>query len=48
MGEYRIPKIESTELKNISKLKCPLKDSSVPPVRDMNALSCGVGWKVLV
>jgi hypothetical protein len=27
---YRIPKIESTELKNVNKLKYPSEDASVP------------------
>jgi hypothetical protein len=47
VGEYRIPKIESTELKNISKLKCPSKDTSVQPGREKKAISSGEGGKDL-
>jgi hypothetical protein len=37
---YRIPKIQSTELKMVNKLKCPSEDaSSVPLGRDKKAIT---------
>jgi hypothetical protein len=35
--KYRIPKIQSTELKKVSKLKCPSEDTSVPLGREKKA-----------
>ena len=50
---YRIPKIESTELKKVNKLKCPSEDASVPLGREKKTITswegkwmgsgCGVG-----
>ena len=37
--KYRIPKIQSTELKKINKLKCPSEDSSVLLGRENKATS---------
>jgi hypothetical protein len=38
---YRIPKIQSTELKKVNKLKCPSKDTSVPLGREYKAITVG-------
>jgi hypothetical protein len=37
--KYRIPKIQSTELKKVNKLKCPSEDTSVPFGREKNAIT---------
>jgi hypothetical protein len=39
--KYRIPKIKSTELKKVNKLKCPSEDSSVPLEREKKATTNG-------
>jgi hypothetical protein len=44
--EYRIPKIQSTELKKVNKLKCP-NDTSVPLGREKNAITSGEGGRNL-
>ena len=36
--KYRIPKIQSTELKKVNKLKCPSEDASVPLGREKKAV----------
>jgi hypothetical protein len=36
---YRIPKIQSTELEKVNKLKCPSEDSSVPLGREKKAIT---------
>jgi hypothetical protein len=38
---YRIPKIQSTELQKLSKLKCPSEDDSVPFGREKKAITSG-------
>ena len=48
---YRRPKIQSTELKNLNKLKCPSEDASVPLGKEKKAITNGeggrdLGWKV--
>jgi hypothetical protein len=35
---YKIPKIQSTELKNVNKLKGPSEDASVPLGREKEAI----------
>jgi hypothetical protein len=40
--KYRIPKIQSTELKKFNKLKCPSEDASVPLGREKKAIT---GWE---
>ena len=37
--KYRIPKIQSTELKLVNKLKCPCEDTSVPLGREKKAIT---------
>jgi hypothetical protein len=44
---YRIPKIQSTELKNLNKLKCPSEDASVPPGRQKKAITSAEGGRNL-
>jgi hypothetical protein len=47
---YRIPKILSTELKKLNKLKCPIEDASVPLGRKKKAITSGGGrreWRDL-
>ena len=39
--KYRIPKIQSTELKKVNKLKCPSEDASVPLGREKKAITSG-------
>jgi hypothetical protein len=39
--KYRIPKIQSTELKKVNKLKCPSEDASVPLGREKKAITGG-------
>jgi hypothetical protein len=41
--KYRIPKIQSTELKKLNKLKCPNEDTSVPFGREKKAFTDGCG-----
>ena len=41
--KYRIPKIQSTELKKVNKLKCPSEDASVPLGREKKAITSGEG-----
>jgi hypothetical protein len=36
---YRIPKIQSTELEKVKKLKGPSKDASIPLGREKKAIS---------
>ena len=38
---YRIPKIQSTELIKVNKLKCPSEDTSVPLGREKKAIISG-------
>ena len=40
---YRIPKIPSTELKKVNKLKCPSEEASVPLGREKKAITSGEG-----
>ena len=44
---YRIPKIQSTELKKVNKLKCPSEDASVPFGREKKATTSGEGGRGL-
>jgi hypothetical protein len=39
--KYRIPKTQSTELKNVNKLKCPSEDTLVPLGREKKAITVG-------
>jgi hypothetical protein len=41
--KYRIPKIQPTELKKVTKLKCPSEDTSVPLGREKKAITSGEG-----
>jgi hypothetical protein len=41
--KYRIPKIQSTQLKKVNKLKCPSEDASVPLGREKKAITSGEG-----
>jgi hypothetical protein len=41
--KYRIPKIQSTELKKVNKLKGPSQDTSVPLRREKKASTRGEG-----
>ena len=43
--KYRIPKIQSTELKKVNKLKCPSEDASVPLGREKKAITSGEGGR---
>jgi hypothetical protein len=43
--KYRIPKIKSTELRKVNKLKCPSEDSSVPLGREKKAITSGEGGR---
>jgi hypothetical protein len=43
ISQYRIPKIQSTELKKVNKLKCPSEDASVPLGRQKKAITSGEG-----
>ena len=45
--KYRIPKIHSTGLKNLNKLKCPSEDASVPLGREKKAITNGKGERDL-
>jgi hypothetical protein len=40
-GHYRIPKIQSRELKMLNKLKCPSEDTSVPLGKEKKAITLG-------
>jgi hypothetical protein len=44
---YRIPKIESTELNKVNKLKSPSEEASVPPEREKKAITSGEGGRDL-
>ena len=44
---YRIPKIQSTELKKLNKRKCPSEDASVPLGREKKAITSGEGGRDL-
>ena len=44
---YRVPKIQSTELKKVNKLKCPSEDTSVPHGREKKAITSGEGGRDL-
>ena len=46
--EYRIPKIQSTELKKVNKLKGPSEDASVPLGREKKAITSGERGKNLI
>jgi hypothetical protein len=41
--QYRIPEIQSTELKKVNKLKCPSEDASVPLEKERKAITSGEG-----
>jgi hypothetical protein len=45
--KYRIPKIQSTELKKVNKLKCPSEDSSVSLGIEKKAITTGEGGRYL-
>ena len=45
--KYRVPKIQSTELKNVNKLKCPSEDASVPLGREKKAITRMQEWRDL-
>ena len=45
--KYRIPKIQSTELQKVNKLKGPSKNASVPLGREKKAISNGEGKRDL-
>ena len=45
--KYRIPKIQSTELKKVNKLKGPSEDASVPLGREKKAITSGERGKEL-
>ena len=45
--KYRIPKIQSTELKKVNKLKGPSEDASVPFGREKKAITSGEGERDL-
>ena len=45
--KYRIPTIQSTELKKVNKLMCPSEDASVPLQREKKAITSGVGGRDL-
>jgi hypothetical protein len=44
-NKYRIHKIQSTELTNLNKLKCPSEDASVLLGREKKAITSGQGGK---
>jgi hypothetical protein len=44
---YRIPKIQSTELIKVNKLKCPSEDASIPLGRKKKAITSRDGWRDL-
>jgi hypothetical protein len=39
--KYKIPQIQSTELKKVNKLKCPSEDTPVPLGREKKAITSG-------
>jgi hypothetical protein len=43
----RIPKIQSTELKRLKKVKCPSKDASIPLGIEKKAITSGEGGRKL-
>jgi hypothetical protein len=43
-NKYRIPKIHSTELKKVNKLKCPIEDSLVSLGKEKKAVTNVDGW----
>jgi hypothetical protein len=43
----RIPKIQSTELKKLNKLKCPSEDTLIPFCREKKAITNGEGGRGL-
>ena len=45
--KYRIPRIQSTELKKVSKLKGPSEDASVPLRKEKKAITRGEGGRNL-
>jgi hypothetical protein len=45
--KYRIPKIQSTELKKFNKLKCPSENASVPLGREKKAITSREGGRDL-
>ena len=46
--EYRIPKIQSTELKKLNNLNCLSEDASVPLGREKKAITSWEGRRDLV
>jgi hypothetical protein len=44
---YRVPKIQSTELKTVNKLECPSEDASVPLGREKKEITSGEGGRDL-
>jgi hypothetical protein len=45
--EYRIPKIQTTELKKVNKLKCLSEDASVPLGREKKTITSREAWRDL-
>jgi hypothetical protein len=43
----RTPMIQSTELKKLNKLKCPIEDAPVSLGREKKAITSGEGWRDL-
>jgi hypothetical protein len=43
--KFRRPKIQSTELKKLNKLKGPIKDAKVPLQREKKATTMGEGGR---
>jgi hypothetical protein len=41
--KYRIPKIQTTALKKVNKLKCPSEDTSVPLEREKKPITTWEG-----
>jgi hypothetical protein len=44
---YKIPKVQSRELKKVNKLKCPSEDTSVPLGKEKKAITRGEGGRDL-
>jgi hypothetical protein len=44
---FRIPKIQSIELKKVNKLKCPNEVASIPLGREKEAITSGEGRRDL-
>jgi hypothetical protein len=40
---FRIPKIQSIELKKVNKIKCPCENGPVPPGREKKAITSEEG-----